>query len=76
MQPAAPSVVRCGYIAAGFLPGCSALRQGNWADFSGRNTSLAFPAFGNSSKIDAFACSPARSVMLQQRLFYVKGGAR
>src|ERR1700709_2056974 len=28
--------------------------QGNWADFRGSNTSLAFPAFRNESRIDAF----------------------
>ena len=28
--------------------------QGNWADFHGSNVSLAFPAFGNDTRVDAF----------------------
>jgi outer membrane immunogenic protein len=50
--------------------------QGNWADFKGSNTSLAFPAFRNSSKIDAFGLFTGQvGYAWNNVLFYVKGGA-
>jgi outer membrane immunogenic protein len=49
--------------------------QGNWADFKGSNTSLAFPAFRNSSKIDAFGLFTGQvGYAWNNVLFYVKGG--
>jgi outer membrane immunogenic protein len=50
--------------------------QGNWADFRGRNTSLAFPAFANDSRIDAFGLFTGQvGYAWNNVLFYVKGGA-
>src|SRR5206468_1119673 len=50
--------------------------QGNWADFSGRNQSLAFPAFTNQSKIDAFGLFTGQiGYAANNALFYLKGGA-
>ena len=50
--------------------------QGNWADFKGRNQSLAFPAFGNSTRVDAFGLFTGQvGYAFNNALFYVKGGA-
>jgi outer membrane immunogenic protein len=50
--------------------------QGNWADFRGSNISLAFPAFSNQSKIDAFGLFTGQiGYAWNNALFYVKGGA-
>ncbi len=49
--------------------------QGNWADFRGSNVSLAFPAFRNTSKIDAFGLFTGQIGMAWNNvLLYVKGG--
>src|SRR5260370_35816129 len=49
--------------------------QGNWADFRGSNVSLAFPAFRNTSKIDAFGLFTGQvGLAWNNVLFYVKGG--
>jgi outer membrane immunogenic protein len=49
--------------------------QGNWADFRGSNTSLVFPGFVNTSKIDAFGLFTGQIGMAWNNvLFYVKGG--
>jgi outer membrane immunogenic protein len=50
--------------------------QGNWADFKGRNTSLAFPAFANETRIDAFGLFTGQvGYAWNNVLLYVKGGA-
>ncbi|MEP6838222.1 MAG: outer membrane beta-barrel protein [Bradyrhizobium sp.] len=50
--------------------------QGNWADFKGRNVSLAFPAFRNESRIDAFGLFTGQvGYAFNNALLYVKGGA-
>ena len=51
--------------------------QGNWADFSGSNTSLLFgPGFRNSTKIDAFGLFTGQiGYAVNNVLLYVKGGA-
>jgi outer membrane immunogenic protein len=50
--------------------------QGNWADFSGSNQSIAFPAFVNQSKIDAFGLFTGQiGYAVNNVLFYAKGGA-
>jgi len=50
--------------------------QGNWADFHGRNVSLAFPAFSNDSRVDAFGLFTGQvGVAFNNALLYVKGGA-
>ncbi|MBR0756517.1 porin family protein [Bradyrhizobium jicamae] len=50
--------------------------QGNWADFNGSNTSLLFPGFVNTSKIDAFGLFTGQiGYAANNVLFYVKGGA-
>jgi outer membrane immunogenic protein len=50
--------------------------QGNWADFSGRNQSLAFPTFDNQSRIDAFGMFTGQvGYAANNALFYLKGGA-
>jgi outer membrane immunogenic protein len=50
--------------------------QGNWADFHGRNQSLAFPVFGNDSRVDAFGLFTGQvGYAFNNALFYVKGGA-
>ena len=50
--------------------------QGNWADFSGSNRSLLFPAFYNRSKVDAFGLFTGQvGYAVNNVLFYVKGGA-
>jgi outer membrane immunogenic protein len=50
--------------------------QGNWADFKGRNISLAFPAFINETRIDAFGTFTGQiGYAWNNVLFYVKGGA-
>jgi len=50
--------------------------QGNWADFSGSNASLAFPAFTNQSKVDAFGLFTGQiGYAANNALFYLKGGA-
>ena len=51
--------------------------QGNWADFHGRNVSLAVPGASPTTPASMpSACSPARSVTpVNNALLYVKGGA-
>ncbi|MDO9299455.1 outer membrane protein [Bradyrhizobium sp.] len=50
--------------------------QGNWADLSGRNVSIAFPGFTNRSRIDAFGLFTGRvGYAWNNALLYVKGGA-
>jgi outer membrane immunogenic protein len=50
--------------------------QGNWADFSGSNTSLQFAGTTNQTKIDAFGLFTGQIGYAWDRaLFYVKGGA-
>src|SRR4051794_18167485 len=50
--------------------------QGNWADFSGDNVSLAFPATRIHSKVDAFGLITGQVGWAANNvLFYVKGGA-
>jgi len=50
--------------------------QGNWADFKGSNTSLAFPGLVNTSKVDAFGLFTGQvGYAANNVLFYVKGGA-
>src|SRR6266542_1807732 len=50
--------------------------QGNWADFKGSNTSLLFPGFVNTSKIDAFGLFTGQvGYAANNVLFYLKGGA-
>ena len=50
--------------------------QGNWADFHGSNRSLAFPAFVNDTKIDAFGMFTGQiGYAANNALFYLKGGA-
>ena len=50
--------------------------QGNWADFKGSNTSIAFPGFVNNSKIDAFGLFTGQvGYAANNVLLYVKGGA-
>jgi outer membrane immunogenic protein len=50
--------------------------QGNWADFKGSNTSLLFPGFVNTSKIDAFGLFTGQvGYAWNNALLYVKGGA-
>jgi len=50
--------------------------QGNWADFHGSNISLAFPAFGNDTRVDAFGLFTGQvGYAFNNALFYVKGGA-
>jgi outer membrane immunogenic protein len=49
--------------------------QGDWADLRGSNISLAFPAFTNHSKIDAFGLFTGQvGYAWNNVLFYVKGG--
>ncbi len=50
--------------------------QGNWADFTGSNTSTLFPGFSNRSKIDAFGLFTGQvGYAFNNALLYVKGGA-
>jgi outer membrane immunogenic protein len=50
--------------------------QGNWADFSGDNVSLAFPGTRIHSKVDAFGLITGQVGWAANNvLFYVKGGA-
>ncbi|MCA6107972.1 outer membrane protein [Bradyrhizobium cenepequi] len=50
--------------------------QGNWADFSGSNVSLAFPADLNRTKTDAFGLLTGQiGYAFNNTLLYVKGGA-
>jgi len=50
--------------------------QGDWAGLRGRNTSVAFPAFSNDSRIDAFGLFTGQvGYAANNVLFYVKGGA-
>lgn len=50
--------------------------QGNWADFSGGNQSLLFPAFRNNTSIDAFGLFTGQiGYAVNNVLLYVKGGA-
>src|ERR1700726_291670 len=50
--------------------------QGNWADLKGSNVSLAFPAFSNQSRIDAFGLFTGQiGYAANNALFYLKGGA-
>jgi outer membrane immunogenic protein len=50
--------------------------QGNWADFSGSNTSLFFAPDFNRSRIDAFGLLTGQvGYAWNNVLFYVKGGA-
>jgi outer membrane immunogenic protein len=49
--------------------------QGNWADFSGNNVSLVFPAAQNRSRIDAFGMITGQvGYAWNNVLLYVKGG--
>ncbi|WP_024510023.1 outer membrane beta-barrel protein [Bradyrhizobium sp. ARR65] len=50
--------------------------QGNWADFSGSNLSIAFPADINHSKTDAFGLITGQiGYAVNNILVYAKGGA-
>ena len=50
--------------------------QGDWADLSGRNISLAAPAVTNRSRIDAFGLLTGQvGYAVNNVLLYVKGGA-
>jgi outer membrane immunogenic protein len=50
--------------------------QGNWADFSGSNTSLVFPGFRNHTNVDAFGLFTGQvGYAVNNVLLYVKGGA-
>lgn len=50
--------------------------QGDWAGLRGRNTSVAFPAFSNDSRIDAFGLFTGQvGWAWNNALLYVKGGA-
>jgi outer membrane immunogenic protein len=50
--------------------------QGNWADFSGSNQSLQFPAFRNHTNVDAFGLFTGQvGYAVNNVLLYVKGGA-
>jgi outer membrane immunogenic protein len=50
--------------------------QGNWADFSGSNTSLVFAGVTNRTRIDAFGLFTGQvGYAWNNALFYVKGGA-
>src|SRR5689334_23210360 len=50
--------------------------QGNWADFSGSNVSLAFPGTNIRSKVDAFGLFTGQvGYAANNVLFYLKGGA-
>jgi len=50
--------------------------QGNWADFTGDNVSLAFPGDRNRTKIDAFGLFTGQvGYAWSNALLYVKGGA-
>ena len=50
--------------------------QGNWADISGRRTSLAFPALTNDSHLGAFGLFTGQvGYVWDATLLYVKGGA-
>ena len=50
--------------------------QGNWADFTGSNVSLVFPAITNRTKIDAFGFFTGQvGYAWNNALVYVKGGA-
>ena len=50
--------------------------QGDWADLKGSNTSLLFPGFVNTSKIDAFGLFTGQvGYAANNVLFYLKGGA-
>jgi len=50
--------------------------QGNWADFSGSNTSLVFAGLTNRTRIDAFGLFTGQvGYAWNNALFYVKGGA-
>ena len=50
--------------------------QGDWADLKGSNNSLAFTAFTNRSRIDAFGLFTGRvGYAWNNALLYVKGGA-
>ncbi|MEO7650518.1 MAG: outer membrane beta-barrel protein [Bryobacteraceae bacterium] len=50
--------------------------QGNWADFHGRNVSLAAPLFTNESRVDAFGLFTGQvGVAFNNALLYVRGGA-
>ncbi|MDO9564177.1 MAG: autotransporter outer membrane beta-barrel domain-containing protein [Bradyrhizobium sp.] len=50
--------------------------QGNWADFQGSNVSLAFPAFTNDTRVDAFGLFTGQvGIAFNNALLYVKGGA-
>ena len=76
MQPAAPSAVRSAIAGrpAQWVFGLEA--QGNWADFHGSNVSLAFPAFTNDTRVDAFGLFTGQvGYASNNALFYVKGGA-
>lgn len=50
--------------------------QGNWADFSASNTSLAFPAFYNHTRVNSFGLITGQvGYSWNNVLAYVKGGA-
>jgi outer membrane immunogenic protein len=50
--------------------------QGNWADFSGSNTSLVFPGVTNRTRMDAFGLFTGQiGYAWNNALLYVKGGA-
>jgi outer membrane immunogenic protein len=50
--------------------------QGNWADLSGSNVSVAFPAFRNQTRVDAFGLFTGQiGYAFSNVLLYAKGGA-
>jgi outer membrane immunogenic protein len=50
--------------------------QGDWAGLRGRNTSVAFPAFTNDSRVNAFGLFTGQvGWAFNNALLYVKGGA-
>jgi outer membrane immunogenic protein len=50
--------------------------QGNWADFSGSNTSLVVPNTINQTKVDSFGLFTGQiGYAVDRALFYVNGGA-
>jgi outer membrane immunogenic protein len=50
--------------------------QGNWADFSGSNTSVVFPGVTNHTRMDAFGLFTGQiGYAWNNALLYVKGGA-
>ena len=76
MQPAAPSAARSA-IAGRLRSGCSVWKlRATGLTSSGRNQSIAFPAFGNHTQIDAFGLFTGQiGYAFNNVLLYVKGGA-